>query len=139
MKNFIIFIFFAFTVTNSVAQNTTVEKSAEFPGGLSKFYKYLGKNIKYPKDARKKGISGTLYVSFVINSNGEVDKDLISMVSKEELMSQIGQTYASDAIEDESLELEAKRVIRNSPKWIPGTQDDIPVRQRMLLPVIFKK
>jgi hypothetical protein len=33
---------------------------------------------------------------------------------------------------------EAIRVIQNSPKWNPGKQRGKPVRQKMVLPIIFK-
>ena len=36
------------------------------------------------------------------------------------------------------LEVEAKRVVSNMPKWIPAMNDEIPVRCRITLPVVFR-
>ena len=48
-----------------------VEDQPEFPGGISAFYKFVGKTMKYPKQARRMGIEGKVYVRFI------VDKDVI--------------------------------------------------------------
>lgn len=127
-------------ITNfSIGQTVAVEQLAEFPGGLPKFYEYLSKNIKYPKEARKKGISGKVFIEFFIKENGEVDQDSLRAVPKEEMIKSVGTARASDIVTDESLELEAIRVIRNSPKWKPGSRRDVPVKQKIVLPVTFKK
>jgi len=139
MKRMIIGVLFSLVYNFSVGQAIAVEQVAEFPGGLSKFYEFLSKNIKYPKDARKKGISGKVYIEFFIKENGEIDKDSLRAVPKEEIIKSIGAARASDIVIDESLELEAMRVIRNSPKWIPGSRRDVPVRQKIVLPIEFKR
>ena len=49
-----------------------VEKKPEYPGGFAKFYKYISKNLKYPRTAKRNGVSGKVYVQFSVNSNGEL-------------------------------------------------------------------
>jgi periplasmic protein TonB len=139
MQKMIIGVLFILVFNFSIGQTIAVEQVAEFPGGLSKFYDYLNKNIKYPKDAKKKGISGKVYIEFFVKENGEVDKDSLRAVPKEEIIKSIGAARASDIVMDESLELEAMRVIRNCPKWIPGSRRDVPVRQKIVLPIAFTK
>ena len=82
-----------------------IDKKPKFPGGIEQLLKYLSENIKYPKTAKDAGIQGKVYISFVINKNGEVtDVKAIKGVSKE-------------------LDEEAIRVISTMPNWSPGIQN----------------
>ena len=99
---------------------TVVEVMPEFPGGTKALHKYMADNIKYPEEALKKGISGTVYVSFIIFDNGEVDK--VSILR--------GVGYGLDE--------EALRVVKTMPKWKPGTQDGKAVNVAFNLPINFK-
>ena len=49
-----------------------VEEMPEFPGGDIGLRNYLEQNLKYPQIALLNGIQGTVYVSFVINEEGNV-------------------------------------------------------------------
>lgn len=51
-----------------------VEVMPEFKGNL---YEYLAKNIKYPVKALENNEEGIVYVSFIIDANGEVKKPTI--------------------------------------------------------------
>ncbi|MGY6523662.1 MAG: energy transducer TonB [Mongoliitalea sp.] len=97
-----------------------VENAPEFPGGMEAWYQYLQKNLKYPTQARRMGIEGTVYVVFVVNTDGSI-QDV-------ELLRGIGGGCDEEAI----------RVVQNAPKWTPGKQRGRPVRVRMRLPVRFK-
>lgn len=91
-----------------------------FPGGIDKFYSYLGKAIRYPEEAVEKNIQGKVYLSFIVEKNGELTN--IQVVRKLE-----------DAIDNEAL-----RVLKASPMWVPGTQDGKAVRVKYNIPVSFK-
>ncbi|UJP63316.1 energy transducer TonB [Mongoliitalea daihaiensis] len=97
-----------------------VENAPEFPGGMEAWYQYLSKNLKYPTQARRMGIEGTVYVVFVVNTDGSI-QDV-------ELLRGIGGGCDEEAI----------RVVSSAPKWSPGKQRGRPVRVRMRLPVRFK-
>ncbi len=134
-------IAFSFTVSNSViAQDTVitvvksdskvikteeaeifaiVEQMPEFPGGQDAMIKFLGENIKYPEEARKQGISGRVFVTFVVEADGEI--------TNIELLRGIGS----------GCDEEAMRVISIMPKWKPGYQRGVPVRVRFNLPIKF--
>src|ERR1700741_1771327 len=45
-----------------------VEHEPEFPGGVKMFYKFLTKNIKYPKTAGD--THGKVFVQFIVEKNG---------------------------------------------------------------------
>jgi len=97
-----------------------VENSPEFPGGMEAWNEYLRKNLKYQTQARRMGIEGTVYVVFVVNTDGTV-QDV-------ELLRGIGGGCDEEAL----------RVVTGAPKWSPGKQRGRPVRVRMRLPIRFK-
>ncbi len=102
---------------------TTYTKSRavmpEFEGGIPAFSQYLGNNIKYPDYARKNGIQGRVILTFTVEKTGEVtDIKVTRSVSKE-------------------LDEEAVRVLKKSPKWVPGTRFGVPVRVLYAVPVSF--
>lgn len=96
-----------------------VEEDPEFPGGTEALYKYLAENIKYPQEARDKGITGKVYVSFVIEKDGSV--------SRPRVLREIGGGCGDEAV----------RVVMGMPKWIPGKQRGKPVRVQFNLPISF--
>ena len=97
-----------------------VENAPMFPGGMEAWNSYLFKNLKYPTQARRMGIEGTVYVVFVVNTDGTV-QDV-------ELLRGIGGGCDEEAL----------RVVKGAPKWSPGKQRGRPVRVRMRLPIKFK-
>lgn len=91
----------------------------EYPGGMDSLMNYLRQNTIYPNDAQKKGISGRVYVQFVIDTDGSLQKIKV-----------IRGVYPS-------LDAEAIRVIRNMPPWIPGKHDGEKVKVQMSVPINF--
>jgi TonB family protein len=99
---------------------TVVEEQPEFPGGYDSMMVFIKENLRYPREARMKGIEGTVYVSFIVGKDGTVyDEKLIRGISPD-----------ADA--------EALRVIELSPAWIPGKQNKEAVSVRFVLPIKFK-
>jgi protein TonB len=97
-----------------------VEDQPEPQGGMQAFYEYVGKNMKYPSQARRMGIEGKVFVQFVVDKDGTI--------------SQVQAIKGIGAGCDE----EAVRVLQNAPKWKPGKQRGRPVRVRMVLPITFR-
>lgn len=91
----------------------------QFNGGLDAFGNYLGKNIRYPADAREKNIQGRVIISFVVEKDGS-----------------IGDAKVAKSVYP-SVDAEAVRVIKNSPKWIPGFRFGRPVRVLYSVPISF--
>ncbi len=81
---------------------------------------YLQNNIHYPQLAKDLGIQGRVFVTFVIEKNGSVN-DV-------KLLRGIGGGCDEEAI----------RVVKSMPKWIPGSQRNIPVRVQYNLPINFR-
>ncbi len=47
-------------------------KDAEFEGGIQGQIDFLNKNLKYPKEARRRKIQGRVKVRIVVEKNGSV-------------------------------------------------------------------
>ena len=74
------------------------------------FTEWVNKNLKYPKDAKDAHVEGAVKLQFTVGTNGGVQEVQI-----------LQGVYPS-------LDNEALRVIRSSPKWKPGIKDGKPVR-----------
>ncbi len=96
-----------------------LEVNAEPEGGMEAFYKYISRNIKYPAQAKRMGIEGKVFVQFVVEKDGS--------------LTDVKAVRGIGAGCDE----EAERVVRDAKKWKPGKQRGRPVRQRMVIPIIF--
>ena len=96
-----------------------VEEMPEFPGGQAAMLKYIGKHLRYPASAQAKGVSGIVYVSFIISPEGQV--------TKVEVLKGI----------DTACDQEAARVISKMPQWKPGRQSGRNVPVRYSLPIRF--
>lgn len=97
-----------------------LEVKPEFPNGNEGLGKFLSENIKYPKKALKNGVSGKVFVQFVIDKTGKVTN-----------------VVAVRGVE-KSLDKEAVRVIKSMPKWKPGMKDGQPVKVKYTIPINFK-
>lgn len=97
-----------------------VEDMPSFKGkGLNGFRNWVMKNLNYPEIAAENGISGTVYVMFVVEPSG--------LVNKVTIMRSV----------DPSLDKEAIRVVKTSPKWTAGKQRGKPVRVAFTFPIKF--
>lgn len=99
---------------------TIVEYSAHPKDGIAGFYNEVARLIRYPPDARRRGIQGRVFVEFIIERDGSLtDVKCIKGVGA-------------------GCDEEAVRVIRLTGKWTPGVQGRKRVRQRYTLPIIFR-
>ncbi|MFD2570586.1 TonB family protein [Spirosoma soli] len=97
-----------------------VEQEPQYPGGLDALRNFLSKNLQYPKSAASAGVSGKVYISFVINTDGSL--------TDVQVLKGIG--FGCDE--------EATRVIQKMPHWKPGKQSGRPVRVKYNLPIALE-
>ncbi len=99
---------------------TVVENQPEFIGGQTAMIEFLTKNIVYPKAEREKGIQGTVYVTFIVETDGNLSNvKVIRGVNK-------------------ALDNEAVRVVKlMEKKWKAGTFKGKPVRVQFNLPIKY--
>lgn len=112
--------FFAIFEKYPVDVFTIVEETATPKEGLTAFYEYVKNNLRYPAEARRKGVEGKVFVQFVINIDGSL--------SEFKVVKGIGSGCDEEAV----------RIIKESPAWNPGKQRAIPVKQRYTMPFLFR-
>ena len=94
-----------------------------FPGGDAAYGKFVGQNARFPETALAKGLSGTVYVSFVVDEVGRITDAQVAR----------GCGHGFDE--------EALRVIRLMPWWNPGRVAGNPVRvlKTMAVPFVYRE
>ncbi|MCX6268874.1 MAG: M56 family metallopeptidase [Bacteroidetes bacterium] len=98
---------------------TVVEKLPSFPGGEEGYRKFLIENIKYPETAIKNAVTGTVYITFVVEKDGSV--------REVKVLRGIGSGCDEEAL----------RVVKMMPNWNPGEQKGKPVAVQYNLPIKF--
>ncbi len=93
----------------------------EFPGGDVELMKYLFRNVKYPREAYNRGITGKVVVNFKIQKDGEITD--VRVLEKAHRL----------------LDAEAIRVIKAMPKWKPGEVDGEKVVVEYHVPISFNQ
>lgn len=96
------------------------EEMPSFPGGEAALQQFIAKTMKYPKAAQKAGIQGRVLCQFIVEPDGSLSN------------------FDVKRSPDESLSKEAIRILKASPKWIPGKQNGQTVRVNYTLPIGFR-
>ena len=89
-------------------------------GDKNTFARWVQKNVVYPQVPAQNGVSGKVFIGFIVEPDGSVSNVEVSRSV------------------DPALDNEAVRVIRNSPEWVPGKQMGTPVRVRFTITVNFQ-
>ncbi|TKG94069.1 energy transducer TonB [Puteibacter caeruleilacunae] len=97
-----------------------LQDKPEFPGGEKAMWNFLSKKVKYPTIAQENGVSGTVYVGFIIGKEGDVEEVRLLRGA------------------DPSLDKEALRVVKSMPQWKPGRQNGRAVRVSFRVPIKFQ-
>jgi protein TonB len=122
-KPFAILLLLAASVTlNAQTDNSPVfsivAQMPSFKGNLSQ---YLSQHIIYPERERRAGITGTSYITFVVEKDGSVS----------------GAKVLKGAPNGPGLDSTALAVVKAMPAWLPGVQNNKSVRVQFNLPVHF--
>jgi TonB family protein len=97
-----------------------VAESPEYSDGLNGMMDLIRKNMRYPDNARRMGIDGTVIVDFKVNENGTIeDVKIFKGIRKD-------------------CDAEAVRVVKLMKKWHPARVRGKPVTVRFPLPIRFK-
>ena len=99
---------------NTIYNTAGIEVKPDFPGGLDKFYKFIGKNFQVPEED---GLKGKVFVTFVVEKDGSLT-DI-------KVLRDIGYGTGKEAI----------RVLKSCPRWNPGEQNGKKVRVLYSLPI----
>lgn len=97
-----------------------VDQQPEFAGGYDAMMAFVKQNMRYPANAQKMKIEGTVHVSFVVSKTGEIsDVKILRGIMTE-------------------CDREAVRVVQLMPRWKPGKQNGRNVNVRFILPLKFR-
>ena len=98
-----------------------VETKPSFNGGdANEFSKWVNSRLVYPEIAKENGVQGRVTLQFTVEADGRVTNVKVLRGV------------------DPSLDAEAVRVVKTSPKWKPGRQRDRAVKVTYTFPVIFQ-
>lgn len=117
---FLLFLVLAFGTVTARCQTTdttvyafdSLATKPEFKGGITKFTRALDRTFHYPPYSRIHDIQGTLTASFIIEKDGSISNVIITK-----------GVY-------EDIDQEFIRIMKNAPKWKPGTVNGQAVRTR---------
>jgi protein TonB len=105
---------------NGIRDAGDIQVLPEPVGGAGAWSKFLQKNLRYPYAAQEQGVSGKVFLSFIIEKDGHLSD--ITVIRK--------ANYGFDE--------EALRVLKLAPAWKPGIQNGQPVRVRYTIPINFQ-
>lgn len=104
---------------NRISEKTNV-KQPQFPGGIEKFYMFVGQNFRMPEEFSKHKMEGKLFVEFMVEKDGSL--------SEFKIVKDLGYGVSDEVI----------RVLKLSPKWIPATENGQTVRVMYSLPITLQ-
>jgi len=111
----------SFNGKNSIGVNEKADvKQPQFPGGIEKFYMFVGQNFKMPEEFSKQKKGGKIFIEFMVEKDGSL--------SEFKVVKDLGYGVADEAI----------RVLKHSPKWIPATENGQAVRVMYSLPITIQ-
>ena len=98
---------------------TIVEDMPSFPGGDAALLKFIAEHVEYPPIAKENGITGVVYVSYIVDKDGSI-KDVKVVRGA-----------------DPFLDKEAARVVKTLKGYKPGKQRGKPVPVQFTIPIRF--
>jgi TonB family protein len=92
---------------------------SEYTGGMEALQKFIYDNLNYPQEAVENGEQGKVYLSFIVNADGQPSHvEVVKGVST-------------------SLDYESVRFIYSMPKWVPAKCDGKGLRTRIQMPLMY--
>lgn len=89
-------------------------------GGMRAFYLGIQQSLRYPAEARRRGIQGKVFVQFIVNKEGKL----------EDITAVKGIGHGCDVA--------AEKAVGESVLWTPAEFEGKKVKVRMILPITFK-
>lgn len=101
-----------------------VDEVPTFRGSQEELESYIQDNIEYPAQAQNSEIEGTVFVDFVVGTDGVVRDVEVSETTSDDVKRELSE--------------EALRVVSNMPNWTPGKKGGKSVDVRVSLPITFQ-
>ena len=103
-----------------LTQTVAPDEPARPVGGTDAFFTWIQENLRYPALARQRKIEGRVMVEFVVQKDGSL--------TDARLVKRLGSGCDEEAL----------RLIKAAPKWNPARYKGQPLKQKMVLPVVFQ-
>ena len=98
----------------------TADEMPTFPGGDAALLKFLSSRLNYPAAALDKRLSGKVFITFTVDSEGHLrDPRVVRGLGS-------------------GLDEEALRLVRLMPWWTPGKIQGQPVWVTLTMPIVFR-
>jgi len=107
-------------IDNSVHNLGTLDFMPEPVGGAAAWSKFLNKNLRFPPAAQEDGVSGRVFMSFIIEKDGSLSNITV------------------DRAAGHGFDEEALRVLKLAKAWKPGMQNGQAVRVKYSIPINFQ-
>jgi TonB family protein len=104
-----------------VKAETQIDEPSWPEKGKEHLYAFIGKEMKYPKQARKSGVEGSVYIEFIVNKSG--------IIENPKVVRGIGAGCDKEALRAFTL---------YTDKWTLPKHNGKVVKQKIVLPVSFK-
>lgn len=99
-----------------------VERMPSFPGGQEAMYKFIYTELRYPVEAKRLGISGSVITQFTVAADGEIE-DI-------KVIKELGYGCDEEA-------LRVMTVMQEKYAWNSGLHNGKPVPVKFTLPIMF--
>ncbi len=109
------------TPEHAVFEMAEVSDIPSFPGGKRALKEFVSENLEYPEVAREHHVEGTVWVEFVVATDGSLT-DI-------KVRKNIGFGCKTAAID----------LVKEMPLWSPGMIGKAAVRTKVILPIPFYK
>ncbi|WPO80599.1 hypothetical protein [Flavobacterium sp. KACC 22761] len=103
---------------NTFFIGAAIETKADYPNGINAFYDFFAQEFKLPESVEN--LKHRIVVSFVIDKDGSLT------------------SFEFPKNTDLQLKTEIIRVLKLSPKWVPGTQNGKKIRIKYSLPILIQ-
>ncbi|MCA5004170.1 energy transducer TonB [Sphingobacterium bovistauri] len=100
-----------------IYDNKNYHQPPSYPGDIIAIRRFIANNYRYPQEAIRNRVKGTVKLSFVIDKEG----NMVEMKVEEDLGFGTGE--------------EGIRILKRAKKWTPGYMRGIPVRVSYSLPI----
>jgi TonB family protein len=107
--------------TDKRVSTLTEKENPEYKDGFKALFTFLNTNLIYPKSAREAKTEGTVYLRFMVETDG--------------LVSEIKVAKGINADCDQAA---VDLIRKTSGNWLPALSDGKPIRSTFMMPVKFK-
>lgn len=104
----------------AASKSNNPNRYSEFPGGDEAINKFIYDNLKYPKEAKEKGIQGEVHIYFKVDIDGSIFNAIIAK--------DIGGGCSEEAL----------RIVNAMPNWEPGMTGGTPTITSQMVRVKFE-